>query len=69
MTTLPYAPLTLAELNVRVHQAQAEIAWTVAHLLLGGGGLTDGDTDRLRDMAERLESYHAAAYARVRGES
>ena len=62
MSALPFAPLTLGELNARCDAMQGRIAWVVATRVEDGRPIDD---ERLRALAVELNTLHDAAHLRV----
>lgn len=62
--TLPFSPLTWAELNSRVQDANGLIAHAFRGAVRRGRELDDYDMARMTEAAEIAEAYSAASTAR-----
>ena len=65
MTTLPYSPLTHAELNDRARKAREQCGYTTVTILRHNAGeFDDWAFARLRESGAEAIAYQAAAMAR-----
>lgn len=64
---LEFSPLTLAELNDRVADANASIAHIVRGARLSRRMLDGFDVERMNDAADIAEAYSGPAYQRATG--
>lgn len=65
MTTLPFSPLTLRELNYRVQDANATIAHIVRWARRNQRPLDDFDLARMATEADEANAYAEAAKQRA----